>query len=170
MAISQEIHQSSVTKFKMTITHLKCHHNLAGANELKEAQDVYTRYCFAVICCGCAITASVALGPWYNCPEWYGQNKSILQLQKHNNARIVCICLGVYFLNCFTERYCNLLKWELFSVTHMHDTSFGLIKEQSLSQVFDQSIKWVYFMSHATCWPLNRSADNRIWPSRHFSL
>ena len=35
MAISQEIHQSSMTKINMKITHPKCHLNLPGANELK---------------------------------------------------------------------------------------------------------------------------------------
>ena len=34
MAISQEIHHSSITKINMKITHLKCHQNLPGANEL----------------------------------------------------------------------------------------------------------------------------------------
>ena len=33
MAISQEMHKSSVNKINMKITHLKCHWNLPGANE-----------------------------------------------------------------------------------------------------------------------------------------
>ena len=35
MAISQDIHQSSVTKINMKIIHLKCHQNLHWANELR---------------------------------------------------------------------------------------------------------------------------------------
>ena len=36
MAISQGIHQSSMTKINMKINHLKCHQNLPGANELTQ--------------------------------------------------------------------------------------------------------------------------------------
>ena len=35
MAISQEIHQSSLTKINMKITHLKCHKNVEWANGLR---------------------------------------------------------------------------------------------------------------------------------------
>ena len=43
MAISQEIHQSSVIKINMKITHLKCHYNLPGANEL--TGNVVSHHC-----------------------------------------------------------------------------------------------------------------------------
>ena len=41
MAISKEIHQSSMTKINMKITHLKCHQNLPGVNELRKLDSNY---------------------------------------------------------------------------------------------------------------------------------
>ena len=42
MAISPKIHQSSMTKINMKITHLKCHYNLSGAIALKYDTVLHT--------------------------------------------------------------------------------------------------------------------------------
>ena len=143
-------------------------HALTSAVGYSISQEICTRFCFAVLCCGYTLTdfpisirlTSLALWQSNDCPsaskatlmniEKYFMWIHYERLHNHNKAqhnKTVCIFLGIY---------CNWIAvevWPYSSLAYFPDTKYTLfltnkIKYKIIICIFHQYSSWIYHFPH----------------------
>ena len=119
------------------------------------SQEICTRFCCALLCCGYAIVHneftwsiypySSGLQCQWSKPDGYGKISQCITTTKHSKAKTVCIFLGIYCsVHLFHISSDNCNCWEMsFAIIYIYmNMVFEILSEDAGSQcVYSYSIQ-----------------------------